>query len=77
MLNKQDLDQVREIVRKEVEHLPIKDDFFQMMDKIFGELQTIRDELKISHGRNDNHEEGITDLETNSGRPQLLRDSED
>lgn len=77
MLTRNDLNQVREIVKEEIEQLPTKDEFFQMMDKVFGELRTIRDELKISRGRIDDHEERITSLENDSGRSQMLRDSEE
>ena len=81
MLTKSDLDQIKEVINnrldEKIKHLPTKDEFFQTMDKVFGELQTIRDELKISHRRIDDHEERITDLENNSSRPQMVRDSED
>lgn len=70
MLTKTDIDLIREIVKEEVNglksefsHLPTKDEFYQSMDKVMGELQTIREELTISYGQVSKHEERISDLE--------------
>ena len=67
MLTKKDFDQIENIIEEKLEEkmkfLPTKDEFFKMMDKIMGELNTIRQELKISLHRVDDHKERITSLE--------------
>jgi len=67
MLTKQDIEIIEDIVDKRLEeqtkHLPTKDEFFQWMDKIMGELQEIREEIAISYGRIDDRENRITSLE--------------
>ena len=70
MLNKQDIEIIEDIFDRKLEpmeekisHLPTKDEFFQWMDKIMGELQEIREEIAISYGRIDDRENRITSLE--------------
>ncbi len=57
-------------LKQKINLLPSKDEFFTAMDKLIGELQTIRDESIILNGRTsehtdmlENHEERITKLE--------------
>ncbi len=59
MLTQKDLDEIEQLTKKsvkeEIKHLPNKDEFFGEMDKVMGELQTIRDENKIlNHCSTDN-----------------------
>lgn len=55
MLTFSDEKRIREIVREEIRFLPTKDEFYTMMDKLFGELKAIREELafhKVQIDRN-------------------------
>jgi hypothetical protein len=51
MLTKNDLDKIRKIVEKKfggkMMFLPTKDEFYEKMDEVMGELKAIR-EIKIS-----------------------------
>lgn len=53
------------LVRKEdVKHLPTKDEFYNKMDEVMGELKTIREEHAVLSGRvYDNHEPRIEKIE--------------
>ena len=48
---------------EKLKYLPSKDEFYEAMDKIMGELQKIRDEHAIQSYRVSDHEERITRLE--------------
>lgn len=67
MLTRKDLDQVEEIVDKKLDEkiklLPSKDEFFEKMDEVVGELKTIREEGEVVSERVSNHEDRITVLE--------------
>lgn len=47
-----------------VNHLPTKDEFYKMMDKIMGELKIIREEQVIMSHQLSNHSDRIENLET-------------
>lgn len=73
-------DDVRKIVKDEIKHLPSKDDFYEKMDEVMGELKTIREEITILGGRQsencddlEDHEERIAKLE--KSRPTNLSSS--
>lgn len=48
---------------EKLSHLPTKDEFFKAMDKIMGELKTIREEQSMITYRLSNHETRITTIE--------------
>jgi hypothetical protein len=54
---------VEEVIDKKIGFLPSKDDFYNMMDKVMGELATIRQELFMINHRVNNHEDRIDCLE--------------
>lgn len=49
MLTQKDLDEleqlIKDIVREEIKHLPSKNDFYNKMDELMGELKAIREGL--------------------------------
>lgn len=58
-LTQKDIEQIEEIVaetvREEIKHLPTKDEFFNKMDEVMGELQKIREETTVVNGRTSGH----------------------
>ncbi|OGG08936.1 hypothetical protein A2154_02685 [Candidatus Gottesmanbacteria bacterium RBG_16_43_7] len=59
-----------ESINEKISHLPTKAEFFSRMDKISGELKTMREEQKLLAGQNrrvndrlDRHHKRITKLE--------------
>lgn len=67
MLTQKDLDEIEKIVDdklgENLKLLPSKDEFFEEMDKVMKELETIRDEQTIIGHQVSNHENRITSLE--------------
>jgi len=50
--------------KKEIKHLPTKEEFYSRMDKIMGELKAIREEHAMLSGRvYENHEPRIRKIE--------------
>ncbi len=66
-LTQKDFDQVEEIIKEKLDEkiklLPSKDEFFQKMDEVMGELKTIREEQIIIGHQTTENEERITTLE--------------
>lgn len=79
MLTKQDLNQIQKLIKDEIKYLPSKDEFYDKMDEVMGELKSIREELILITGRQaehsdqlDNHEERITKLEKHGKIPSPI-----
>jgi hypothetical protein len=53
------------LVRKDdIKHLPTKEEFYNKMDEVMGELKTVREEHTLLSGRvYDNHEPRIENIE--------------
>lgn len=47
MLNQNDREEIRKIVKEEIKHLPSKDHFDKRMDELTHEVQTMRDEQTL------------------------------
>lgn len=66
-LTQKDFDQIEEIIEEKLDEkiklLPSKDEFFQKMDDVMGELKTVREEQVIIGHQTNNHEERINALE--------------
>lgn len=66
-LTQLDINRIEEVIEEKLEEkiklLPSKDEFFQKMDEIIGELETIREEQSIIGHQTTNHEERISALE--------------
>ena len=62
-LTEKDLDEIEELIEKKIKHLPTKDEFYRMMNKIIGELEKMRQELKITNHHFTRHEDRIANLE--------------
>jgi len=54
---------VREVVKEELGNFPTKDEFYNSMDQIMGELKATRQEQTILAGKSSDHEERIESLE--------------
>lgn len=67
MLTQRDIDQIENIVEEKVEegvkHLPSRDEFFEKMDEVMGELKTVREQQEIITGKTSNHEGRLEKLE--------------
>ena len=74
MLTQNDIKIIREIVKKEIDEktrfIPTKEEFFSAMDKLMGELQSMREAFDLLTGRQsdmtdtlEDHEERIKKLE--------------
>ena len=64
MLKQKDFDEIREVIREETKHLPSKDDFYDKMDELMGEIKAVREEQKVISGYKDQ----IEDHETRIGK---------
>lgn len=58
------LDERFKEVNEKIGHLPTKDEFYKMMDKMFGEQETIRNEQTLLSNSQADHEKRINKLET-------------
>jgi predicted nuclease with TOPRIM domain len=67
MLNQQDLDQIEKIIDEKLDEklklLPAKDELFERLDEIVGELKSVREEQAAMAGRLSNHEDRLEQLE--------------
>jgi hypothetical protein len=68
MLTQKDLDEIENVVDEQVEertrNLPSKDEFFEKMDEVMGELKGVREDFKIMTGKvYEDHEPRITKIE--------------
>lgn len=73
MLTQKDFDEIEEIIDKELEKkikiLPTKDEFYNKMDELMGEVKVIREEQAVISGYKnqlEDHETRITKLEETS-----------
>ena len=58
----------RELVTKsDLSHLPTKDEFYEKMDEVMGELKAIREEQPLQSHRLSNHEDRIQKIESHVG----------
>lgn len=67
-LNLHDLDEIEHIVEEKIEektsNLPTKDEFYNKMDEVVGELKAIREETPLLNHRVSNHEDRIEIIES-------------
>ena len=70
-LTVKDLDEIEKIVDEKIKertkNLPTKDEFFTKMDKMMGELKTIRESTDILTHRFSDHGDRITKIEKKIG----------
>ena len=52
------------VTKSDLTHLPTKDEFYEKMDEIMGELKTIREEQSLISHRVSDHEDRIQKVET-------------
>jgi soluble cytochrome b562 len=67
-LTQRDLDEIEKIVDERVDdkisHLPTKEDFYQKMDELIGELKGMREDFAVISGKvYDDHEPRIVKIE--------------
>lgn len=58
------------VTKEDIKHLPTKEEFFDMEDKIMGELKAVREEITTLSDLNrkvNDHEERIEKVETKLG----------
>lgn len=67
MLTQKDFDEIEKILDEKLDEktrlLPSRDEFYEKMDEVMGELKTIREEQTAGSYRLSNHEDRITKLE--------------
>jgi hypothetical protein len=52
------------VTKEDISHLPTKDEFYEKMDEVMGELKTIREEQTLLSHRISDHEDRIEKIET-------------
>jgi predicted nuclease with TOPRIM domain len=52
-----------------IKYLPTKNEFFNKMDEVMGELKAIREETTVINHRHKNHEDRIERIETHLNLP--------
>ena len=60
-------EQFDERLDEKLSHLPTKDEFYNKMDEVMGELKTIREEQTLLSYRVSDHEDKIEKIETHLG----------
>jgi len=67
MLTKPDFDQIKKLIQKEVKkqvrHLPTRDEFYKAMDKLAGRFDKLDKEMAAIGFRTKDHQERIENLE--------------
>ena len=67
VLTKRDLDEIEGIVEEKIDektkNLPTKDEFYEKMDEVIGELKAMREEHTVLSSQVSDHEDRITKLE--------------
>lgn len=67
MLTKNDLDKIRKIVEEKIDstinNLLTKDEFYEKMDEVMGELKAIREEQTVFSAKVSNHSDQLEDHE--------------
>lgn len=75
-LSQRDLNQIKKFIEEKFDEkiklLPTKDEFFQKMNEVIGELKTIRKEQIIVGHQVNNHEERISVFEKDQPVNPLL-----
>jgi len=58
----------KELVTKEdISHLPTKDEFYEKMDDVMGELKAVREEQSVLSHQVSDHEDRLQKVESNLG----------
>ena len=55
------------VTKKEMSHLPTKDEFYTKMDEVVGELKTVREEQPLQSDKLSEHEDRIQKIESHLG----------
>ena len=55
------------VTRGDLSHLPTKDEFYEKMDEIMGELKAIREEQTVQSKHLSNHEDRLHKIESHLG----------
>lgn len=63
--------EVKAEIHEEISHLPTKDEFFERMDFLAGELKAIRQEMPILSHQVVRYEERLDRIDTKLGLPSL------
>lgn len=82
MLTQKDIEEIKTIVREEIDEktrlLPSKEEFFDRMDKLMGELKAMREEFDIHTGKHrdindqlDNHNQRLSRVEKKLHLPSI------
>lgn len=63
MLTQKDLDEIenltRKIVKSEIKHLPSREEFYERMDKLIGEIKASREEHSVISGQISRHSDTL------------------
>lgn len=72
MLTQKDVEQIekqtRKILKQEIKHLPTKDDFYNRMDELIGEVKSMREEQTLIAGKISEHTDSIENHEYRIGK---------
>src|SRR5215208_6983876 len=61
------IDEKELVTKSDISHLPTKDEFYEKMDEVMGELKTVREEQTLLSHRVSDHEDRIEKIESNQG----------
>ena len=55
------------VTKKDISHLPTKDEFYTKMDEVVGELKAIREEQPLQSHKHSEHSDRIEKIESHLG----------
>lgn len=61
------IDEKELVTKDDISHLPTKEEFYNKMDEVMGELKTIREEKTVQSHQLSNHEDRIQKVESHLG----------
>ena len=61
------IDEKELVTKDDISHLPTKDEFYEKMDEVMGELKTIREEQTVQGQHLSDHEDRIEKIESHLG----------
>jgi hypothetical protein len=72
MLSQKDINQIEKIVEDKIneatKYLPTKDEFYNKMDELLGEVKAMREEQTVIGGKTSEHTDVIEEHETRIGK---------
>jgi hypothetical protein len=61
------IDEKELVTKSDISHLPTKDEFYEKMDEVMGELKTVREEQTLLSHQVSDHEDSIEKIKDHLG----------